>query len=366
MVPLARRLWQALRFALVSGAIFLLTGEVLTRAFNLVDRLNGFSRRLYVVTDDPELTYVHRPGMETRVGGVPVRLNALGLRGPEASRAPAPGVHRVLVLGDSATFGEGLPIEETFPALVERELAARAPGRYEVLNGGVRGYNTAAELAFLRRHGLQLAPRTVIVGFNLNDVDPTPVMGSLGILTLDPAARVATRSLANRSEFYLLLRWLVLAGARAWGGGEPAPGFVVGPGERFSRFDRYLAGLRKRHYTQPGDDRWPTVVHALRGFDETARAHGLRLLVAILPDGDQMGVPDPDLRPQAKLLALCGELHLECLDLYPRFAAAAGELHLDTMHPNAAGNRVIARTLADHLLAPPRATAPAPAPPAAP
>src|SRR5437867_4072371 len=155
-VRLARRLLSVA----VAAAIFVAVGEVLSRAFDVVDRLNGFNRRLFVATDDPHLPYVMRPGFEATVRHGPlrvhVRTNELGLRGPSVPPRPAPGIHRILALGDSATFGEGLAAEEAFPALLEGELAARTGERYEVLNAGVEGYNSEAELAFLRSRGLAL------------------------------------------------------------------------------------------------------------------------------------------------------------------------------------------------------------------
>jgi lysophospholipase L1-like esterase len=86
-----------------------------------------------------------------------------------------------------------------------------------------------------------------------------------------------------------------------------------------------------------------------------ARARGLRLVIAIIPDGDQIGVADPDLTPQQKLMAICAREQLDCLDLHPEFAAHAGDgpLFLDIMHPNAAGQRLIAAALARRLQASP-------------
>ena len=93
---------------------------------------------------------------------------------------------------------------------------------------------------------------------------------------------------------------------------------------------------------------------ALRGLGAVAAERHVRLVIGIIPDGDQLGVDAPDLVPQERLHAMCTELALDCLDLYAAFAAAGGVLHADTMHPNVAGQRVVARALADHLLVAPR------------
>lgn len=336
-------------FALV---LFFGLGEVITRAFDVVDRLSPLPRGLFVATDHPDLPYVLRPGADVTQLGVPVRVNALGLRGPDARPTPAPGVRRVLALGDSVTFGHQLPVEQAFPALLERALDAREPGRWEVLNGGVQGYDTAAELAWLERRGLALAPDVVVVGFNLNDYDYAPVLDANGILTGDRSARGARRSLAATSEFYLLLRWLVRTGGRPFG---PAPPSQPA-GERASPwapFDRTISGLRKRYYRSPPDERWRRMVAALAGLGRVTAAHGIRLVVAIVPDGDQIDVESPDLEPQRRVLGACERAGVTCLDLVPDFEAASegeGSLFLDVMHPNAAGNAVVAARLAAHLL----------------
>jgi lysophospholipase L1-like esterase len=345
-----RRALGLLAGAGVALVIFFATGELLSRAFHLVDRLNHFPRRLFMATDDARLPYRMRPGVETDVRGFHVKLNALGLRGPEATPLPAPGIHRVLALGDSATFGEGMRVEEAFPALLEAELNARGGTRYEVINAGVEGYNTAAELAYLERHGLALRPEAVVVGFNLNDFDYAPVLGKLGVLTNDQSQRMASGSLANVSEFYLVLRWLARTVAARWHG-TPAAAVPAESDGAFAPLDRYVSLLRKAYYRQPTDERWQTLEDSLRGLGAVARANGLRLVIAIIPDGDQIGVADPDLTPQRKLMAICTREALDCVDLYPDFAAHAadGPLYLDIMHPNPAGQRLIAAALARRL-----------------
>jgi lysophospholipase L1-like esterase len=346
-----RRLRTGLLYVLVTGTIFFGLGELLSRAFNLVDRVNALPRRLFVASDAQHLGYGLRPGLETTIRGIPIRVNAFGLRGPETGAGPAPGVHRVLAIGDSATFGEGLAEADAFPAQLERELTARTGARYEVLNAGVQGYNTENELAFLRSRGLALQPEAIVLGFNLNDFDYAPVMGPLGILTRDPGARVSTWSPANVSEFYLLLRWLLVTRGRLLGtNAATTPNADRRPGEPFVDLDRYVSALRKNYYANPNDGRWQTMVDSLHELGTVAREHHLPLVIAIIPDGDQFGDPRPALVPQEKILAICRDAGLDCIDLYPAFAAGGGsDLFLDIMHPNAAGQTVIAKALADRL-----------------
>jgi hypothetical protein len=103
--------------------------------------------------------------------GVPAHTNALGFRDTrEYSLAKSPGTFRILVLGDSVTFGHGALYETSYPYLLEQRLREWRPDvAWEVWNLGVPGYNTAQELAYLNEVGGQYRPDLVIVGFFLND-----------------------------------------------------------------------------------------------------------------------------------------------------------------------------------------------------
>jgi hypothetical protein len=103
--------------------------------------------------------------------GVPARTNSLGFRDTrEYSLQKAPGTFRILVLGDSVTFGHGAPYETSYPFLLEQRLREWRPDvKWEVWNLGVPGYNTAQELAYLYEVGARYQPDLVIVGFFLND-----------------------------------------------------------------------------------------------------------------------------------------------------------------------------------------------------
>ena len=64
-------------------------------------------------------------------------INADGFRGPRLRPEKAPGVVRLLFLGDSSTFGWPYRYEDTYPDLVRQLLAAGGHGPVEVINAGV-------------------------------------------------------------------------------------------------------------------------------------------------------------------------------------------------------------------------------------
>lgn len=82
--------------------------------------------------------YLH--GKYQRTAGV----NVWGYRGPVAARK-APGEFRIAVFGGSTAFGYGVTWEESFPAVLERRLDARAPGAYKVVN---LAYNNEGAYSF--------------------------------------------------------------------------------------------------------------------------------------------------------------------------------------------------------------------------
>jgi len=112
------------------------------------------------------------PGYADWFAGVPVKINSLGFRDDrDYALAKGPRTFRVLVLGDSVTFGHGSMYEHTYPYLVEQRLRAWRPDvDWQVWNAAVPGYNTSQELAQLLEIGPAFQPELVIVGFFENDV----------------------------------------------------------------------------------------------------------------------------------------------------------------------------------------------------
>jgi lysophospholipase L1-like esterase len=124
----------------------------------------------------PDVIYELKPGLETCFQGALVRTNEDALRAPRRFSRPKPaGVYRILLLGDSHTFGWALAYEDGWGARLERELSGKG-GRVEVINTGVPGYNTGQEAAWLRAHGLSYQPDCVLVLFCGNDLGLPPFL----------------------------------------------------------------------------------------------------------------------------------------------------------------------------------------------
>lgn len=93
-----------------------------------------------------------------------VQINSKGLRDEETPYQKPDGEFRMLFLGDSQLFGDGVEAEETFVSLLETELNS-----VQAINAGVIGYGTDQQLLFLKREGIKYSPDLIIVAMNAYD-----------------------------------------------------------------------------------------------------------------------------------------------------------------------------------------------------
>jgi len=148
------------------------------------------------------------PGAKGNYAGVPVKIDSLGLRDVEIDPGRPSGAGRILVVGDSVTFGFGVRLEETYVKRLPLYLP-RASGTecVETVNAGV----PAAGLTSYERAVLLLQPRLrpdlIVVGLVLNDVldydtvvDPSRREAAVGGSVLASA----NQTLLRLSHLYLL------------------------------------------------------------------------------------------------------------------------------------------------------------------
>jgi lysophospholipase L1-like esterase len=134
---------------------------------------------------DPNLSFAHVPNRSANLMGVPVSINSHGHRDREYAETRSPGVYRIVILGDSTTFGWGVPAEETVAKILEAELnKAGAPGYrgFEVINAGVGNYNTVQEVTHYLTYDRAFHPNLVILEYFINDAEPVPAEHNASLL----------------------------------------------------------------------------------------------------------------------------------------------------------------------------------------
>ena len=132
-------------------------------------------RGVGAVTDpDPTLGWRGRPGLQAwfydyyRCPTYQSKFvhNSRGFRDQERDYARQPQARRLIVLGDSYTWGWG--VEQNYATLLQDKFkVAQLP--IEVINLGVIGYDTAQELLMYEQQGASYQPDMVLLAFCVND-----------------------------------------------------------------------------------------------------------------------------------------------------------------------------------------------------
>jgi len=118
----------------------------------------------------PDLVYELKPNADALFNLIPLRTNAQGLRERDLPPAKPADTFRIAVVGDSFTFGQGVPAEQTWPRVLERLIQKTdPPRRVECLNFGVPGYCLRQYLAVLNHKILPYQPDLILIGFTAND-----------------------------------------------------------------------------------------------------------------------------------------------------------------------------------------------------
>ena len=165
-----------------------------------------------VYEKDHDLFWRLRPHLETKseqFSLLSYRTNSHGLRGPEI-REPKDG-YRIIALGNSCTFGWGVPWGNTWTHNLQQILDSLVPDKKcEVINAGIPGYSTHQAKIYLARELVRLQPDMVLVMLGWNDQWPA----GQGITDAEqdmPSQFVLDiQNLLSRTRLYRLMRKVVL------------------------------------------------------------------------------------------------------------------------------------------------------------
>lgn len=272
-----------------------------------------------------------------------VRHNHYGYRGAEFDEVKPAGVYRVAVMGDSFTYGNGVPEAERFSNLVGAALADRG---IEVLNFGFPGNNWPEHVATLERRVLRLRPDFVLLQWGTNDVELDGDVKRRPMVGHPIADRDRHEWLLARSALYGLIdaQWARL---RPW---APQP----------ESYDAYMMRL----YGDAASDGAVQAETLMRRFLGTCRERGVGVGLVLVPEAAvSLGADYPYRVLHDRVTAICRDAGVACPDLLPAFSKVANRFTLWVSpldsHPSVLANRMIADVILSTFASSWRAT-PAP------
>jgi lysophospholipase L1-like esterase len=273
----------------------------------------GWLGTLTVPSSDPVLMWEYKPHGSHR--GIETNRYGFRERDFDSPRKPE-GVFRVAFVGDSVALGLGVPAEQTFERLVEKQAAALAPSPpLEALNFGIDGYNTAQVAELVKTRVLAFEPDRVVYVMCLNDFDQTD-------------------SSAEKIRYFR----------------RPASFFL----EDMRVLYRRVSGIEfhRYHFHRNRATAFADVV----AMKQAVAARPASFLLVVLPvffEGQHDFASYPLRDVHAAVLAFCARNGIEAHDLLPAFERPgrdAAKDALDPWHLSAEGHALAARELAPLVL----------------
>ncbi len=245
-----------------------------------------------------------------------------------------PGTYRVLVVGDSFTWGDGVHPEDVYPSRLERRLNERESElEFEVVNWSHTGWNTAQAFSSVKGSIGWLEPDLLILGFVLNDAEP-----------FRPAEHEAMRTELGRHSPRNALSVLLHGRSRV-----------------YRLFWERLENTRQRRaftayyhslYEGPG---WAECQAALKKFKNRSQQNGVPLLLVVFPIFDsQLDASYPYVDLHRKVRRAAKEIGIPSLDLLRAYrgidARRLAVTPFTDPHPNELAHRVAADRLVRYLI----------------
>jgi len=260
--------------------------------------------------------------------------NAFGLRDNPYPIPPPEGHRRILVLGDSFTFGLGVRNDEQIfthrlEVMLNEQLAASGVEHFHVMNGGIPGSLTGDWLRLWKRIGSRYDPDLVLIVFFLRDGTLThSIPQFFGVIQKEITQRNRASWLYRSSYVYRRIRDNL---------------------DRKEVGTRYTRAFRDSYFGDESQTKeWRAAQKNLLELRDLARASGARVAFAIFPVLVELD-DDYPFRAICDLLEqFARENDLPVLNLLPAFMGQrSDELWVSTFdqHPNAEGHRIAAEAL---------------------
>lgn len=269
-------------------------------------------------------------------------VNSHGFRDDEIPPHRAAGERRVLVLGDSITWADSVPVEVTFVEQAENLLRAAGLDT-EVINGGVGDVGLREEVAILEERGLAIAPDVVLVVLYGND--SRPPWGFAAEAGSPGWPRRHSMLVDATYRRLLLWRWIRQTG-------EDRFAWVAGNRTLDWQHDRdaFLQLVAMARYDWGAlwvDEEWKEIDEQLRRLKSLADEHRFRVGLVAFPVAFQVFADFVEDRPQRLLAERARRFDFAYLDLLPALRARrSNDMFFDQCHPSPKGHTLVAEELA--------------------
>jgi hypothetical protein len=277
-------------------------------------------------------------------------INELGYRDDPFPREKPAGTYRIVMMGDSISYGTGIALEQTMAHQLQPLLEERFPGAaIEVLNCGVPGTNSGQQLAFLKHRVLALQPDMVLLCSTIVDasgygIRPGPgrerpqeaqwiqKLGlTSGVYESDRLPPEVQRTMAIRRASALVDLLAHQAYRHLYG--------------------RSLLTNYKACW-EPDAAGLESVRRAMAGFASMGERRGVRVHVAMFPFLAGLDGEYPFAEEAGRMAAVCADAGLPFTDLLPALQGYRPidlQAHAHDRHPNGLANGLAAARLAEAI-----------------
>lgn len=286
-----------------------------------------------------------------------VKLNSEGFRDKEFFRQKRDGRIRIVVLGDSQTWGYLVKVGERYTDILEGYFRQNGIDA-EVFNFGQVAYGTDQELLLFNRTAVKYQPDIVILGFYWNDIFENMLLMAYGYpkprfrespegnlelenVPLPRSPRLAEEKV-NENVLSVFKSWL------------RRNSFLYGRLEAAVRRSVMIypwvvkVGLAGGPRTDPESPEWKVTRRLLGMLKKSVEDHKGKFLVIMIPDRAELETASHLFKQ-----SLIDEMkELPGLDLYPamKLVHSAGKLYRDNdIHLSREGHQIIGRTLFEYL-----------------
>jgi len=247
-----------------------------------------------------------------------IEINSFGMRSDQIARAKPPGERRILITGDSVTFGTTYVDQQLiFPSLIERDL--RAQGKpVRVLNASMAGWAPANELNDLKSRGTFNADLILVV-LNTEDLAQpfSPFDSKVSGPTRDPHSAIS--ELVRRYALPVVFRSLE----------QHDPGSSLIP-------ERNAAAIE------------PQVLAALDGMRRMASRSGARFGIVFSPSHDPAVAKDRQTwRALTDVFRRWAQQNgIAVVDMAPEYAMhSPSDVYYDGLHLRPLGHQLVAQAV---------------------